>query len=222
MSRYAHPRPVRSTTRSPIGRPSARLIAGCLLLVGGLVNACGGATSSARPSQSLTTLDFTPRPSAAPPSGRASATPRRSTLPASWPVGWDVAFCTAFGDVTVAHELIIDIERALGDDSRSDAQGLASDLAQTAPLAGNEVERMKDWEPSTELKTDLSAMLELDAQAAAAYQSYFADDVRSALRDARQLRNQALKQVAPINEELQALADLGVSCPGTTLVLEKP
>ena len=169
----------------------------------------------------MTTLDFTPRPSAAGPSGPASATPRRSTLPASWPVGWDVAFCTAFSDVNVAHELIIDIQRALDDGNRADAQGLANDLAQTAPLASNEVERMKEWEPSTQLKTDLTAMLALDLQAATAYQTYFTDDVRSALRDARQLRNQVGKQLTSINEELQALADLGVSCPGTTLALEK-
>jgi hypothetical protein len=195
-------------------------MAGCLLLVGALVGACGGTSSTARPSQSLTTLDFTPLPSAAAPSGSSSATPRRSTLPASWPVGWDVAFCTAFGDVNVAHELVIDIERAIADDNRSDAQGLANDLAQTAPLASSEVERMKEWDPSTQLKTDLTAMLDLDAQAAAAYQSYFTDGGRSALRDARQLRNQVRKQLTSINEELHALADLGVSCPGTTLALE--
>jgi hypothetical protein len=195
-------------------------MAGCLLLVGALVGACGSTSSTARPSQSLTTLDFTPLPSAAASSGSSSATPRRSTLPASWPVGWDVAFCTAFGDASVAHELIIDIERAIADDNRSDAQGLANDLAQTAPLASSEVERMKEWDPSTQLKTDLTAMLDLDAQAAGAYQSYFTDGGRSALRDARQLRNQVRNQLTSINEELHALADLGVSCPGTTLALE--
>jgi hypothetical protein len=196
------------------------LIAGCLLLVGALVGACGGATSSTRPSSSLTTLDFTPLPSAAGASVAPTGTPRRSTLPASWPVGWDVSFCTAFGDVTVAHELVIDIERAIAENNPTDAQGLANDLAQTAPLASNEVGRMKDWDPSAQLKLDLTSLLDLDAQAAATYQLYFTEGARTSLHDARQLRNQASKLVTPINEELHALSDLGVSCPGTDLALE--
>src|SRR3954468_2733314 len=221
MSGYAHVRPVRTTAhRSPFGRPSPRVIAGCLVLVGLLLSACGGTASTARPSASLTTLDFTPLPGSAEPTLSATGTPRRSTLPASWPVGWDVSFCTAYGDITVAHELTIDIERAIADANSSDAQGLANDLAQTAPLATNEVTRMKDWDPSAQLKLDLASLLDLEAQAATAYQTYFTDGLRASLHDARQLRNQASKLVTPINEELHALSDLGVSCPGTDLALE--
>jgi len=196
-------------------------IAGCLVLLAVTLSACGGATPTARPSSSLITLDFTPLPTAAGSRPAASRTPASSTLQASWPVGWDVSFCTAFADTTVAHELVIDIERALGDESRSDAQGLSNELAQTAPVASGEVKRMKDWDPATELKTDLTTLLDLDAQVAAAYRSYFNDDVRSGLHDARQLRNQVSKQVGPINQELQALVAMGVSCPGTNLTLEK-
>ena len=149
-----------------------------------------------------------------------SRTPGRSSIPASWPIGWDVAFCNAFADTTVAHELIIDIERAIDEDNRDDAAGLANDLAQTAPIATSEVTRMTDWEPAAELKTNLTSLLDLDTQAAASYQTYFNDDVRSGLRAARQMRNQVGKQVAPINEQLQQLTDLGLSCPGAELSLE--
>ena len=87
------------------------------LVIGAVVLACGGTTSTARPSASLLTLDFTPLPSSTLPSPSATRTPARSALAASWPVGWDVSFCTAFADLTVAHELVIDIERAIADES---------------------------------------------------------------------------------------------------------
>jgi hypothetical protein len=63
-------------------------------------------------------------------------------------------------------------------------------------------------------------MLELDGQAADAYKSYFNDGIRSALREARQVRNQVGRQVAPANEQLATLTALGVACPGTDLKLE--
>jgi hypothetical protein len=135
-------------------------------------------------------------------------------------VGWDVAFCNAFADLTVAHELLIDIERAIADDNKSDAAALAGELAQTAPIAEGEVTRMSDWETAAQLKADLTALLDLDTQASTAYKSYFNDGVRAGLRQARQLRTQVRKQVDPINAELAALAALGLSCPGTDLTLE--
>jgi hypothetical protein len=203
---------------------TSRSIAGFVLVLGLLVTACGGTTATTRPSASLTTLVFSPVPSlgaTASGSPLPTHTPLRSTLAPSWPVGWDVAFCTAFTDTTVAHELVIDIERALADNSKSDAQGLANELAQTAQPADNEIKRLKDWDSAADVKTSLDALLTLDAQVASAYQSYFNDDVKSALHDARQLRNEVSKQVGPINTQLAALAALGVTCPGTTLALEK-
>jgi hypothetical protein len=168
----------------------------------------------------LLIVDFSPLPTTNFPSVAPSRTPAVSSIPASWPVGWDVAFCNAFADTTVAHELIIDIERAIDDDNKDDAAGLANDLAQTAPIATSEVTRMTDWAPAAELKTALTNLLDLDTQAATSYQSYFNDDVRSGLRAARQLRNQVGKQVAPINEQLQLLTEMGLSCPGGGLSLE--
>ena len=135
-------------------------------------------------------------------------------------MGWDVSFCTAFADATVAHQLVIDIERAIADENRSDAQGLANELAQTAPVAATEVTKLKVWDPATQLVTDMSTMLDLDTQAAAAYQSYFNDGVKTALKQARQLRTQVSKQVDPTNKQLQSVASLGLSCPGTDLQFE--
>lgn len=199
---------------------SSRALGICLLVVGLLTIGCGGASSTARPSASLVTLDFTPLPTVTPGSASATRTARPSTLPASWPVGWDVSFCTAFADLTVAHELVIDIERAIADDNSKDAQGLADELAQTAQVATGEVSKMKDWEQAAEAKTTLANLLSLDEQAATAYRSYFNDDVKSGLRQARQARNQVSKAVGPANEQLQQLAAIGVSCPGTDLKLE--
>jgi len=200
-------------------RPTAWLVASALL-VGAIVVACGSGTPTARPSPSLVTLDFTPPPTSGLPSLLPTHSPGRTTLNGGWPVGWDVTFCTDFADATVAHELVIDVERAIADENPSDALGLANELAQTAPIASTEITRMKDWEPAAQLKTDMTAMLDLDTQAAAAYQSFFNDGVKTALKQARQLRSQVGKQVAPINTELQALADMGLACPGTDLKFE--
>jgi hypothetical protein len=196
------------------------LAVGACLLVGAIVLACGSGTPTARPSPSLVTLDFTPLPTNQLPSLTPSRTPKATAITGSWPVGWDVAFCNAFADSTVAHELVIDIERAIADDNRTDAQGLANELAQTTPIASTEVTKLNDWAPAADVKTDLTTVLDLDTQAATAYQSYFNDDVKSALRQARQLRNQVSKQVGPINDALDALSAQGLSCPGTDLKLE--
>lgn len=188
-------------------------------MLSAVVAACGGPSGSPRPSASLIPLDFTPLPSTSLPSVAPTRTVPPSTL-ASWPVGWDVTFCTDFADVTVAHELVIDIERAIADENRTDAQGLANELAQTAPIASAEVTRMKDWLPAADLKTSLTTLLDLDTQAAAAYQSYFNDGAKAGLKQARQLRNQVRQAVPTTNDQLQRLADLGLSCPGADLKLE--
>ena len=209
------------TSVSPVRRPWQSVALGmCLLVVGVLVIACGAASASTRPQQSLATIDYSPLPTLAPYSPSASHSPQASTLAPSWPVGWDNSFCTAFADLTVAHQLVIDIERAIADNSPSDAKGLANELAQTAPVAGNEVTALKEWTPADQVKTDLSAMLDLDKQAATAYQSYFNDNVKTALKQARQLRNQVSKAVDPANTHLAQLAALGLTCPGQTLTLE--
>ena len=124
------------------------------------------------------------------------------------------SFCTAFADLTVAHQLAIDIERAIADNSRSDAQGLAKELAQTAPLANNEVTRLKEWAPADQVKTDMSAMLDLDNQVS--------QRIRKLLQRQRQSQRssklascatRSSKAVDPANTQLAQLADLGSAAP---------
>jgi len=165
-------------------------------------------------------LDFTPLPSVPLPSLVPTRTPAGPSIIPSWPVGWDISFCTAFNDVTVDHELVIDIERAIADGSQDDAQGLANQLAQTAPLTSSELTKLKDWAPATDLQASLVSLIDLDTQVGAAYQSYFNDGVKPALKQARQLRTQVGKQVTPINTQLQQLTHLGLSCPDHDLKLE--
>ena len=211
----------KTTSVSPVRRPWQSVVLGVWLFVlGAVVIACGGSAASTRPQPSLAIVDYSPLPTLAPYSPAASRMPQASTLSPSWPVGWDTSFCTAFTDTTVAHQLVIDIERAIADNSRSDAQGLANELAQTAPVASNEITTLKEWTPGDQVKADLGAMLDLDKQAATAYQSYFNDNVKTALKQARQVRNQVGKAVDPANTHLQQLAALGLSCPGQDLTLE--
>jgi hypothetical protein len=189
-------------------------------MVAAVAISCGGSTGSPRPSASLVALDFTPPPTLAPPSIRASRSPGIPATPPGWPIGWDIAFCNAFADTTVAHQLVIDIERAMADGSTSDAQGLANELARSAPIAANEVAHLKDWAPAADVKTTFTSILDLDGQAAAAYQSYFNDGVKTALKTARDLRHQVSKAVPAANDQLQQLAALGLNCSGSGLQLE--
>jgi len=211
----------KTTSESPVRRPWQSVAFGVWLLVlSAVVIGCGGSSASTRPQQSLAIVDYSPLPTLAPYSPTASRTPQASTLAPSWPVVWDTSFCTAFTDMTVAHQLVIDIERAISDNSPSDAKGLDNELAQTAPVAKNEVTALKEWTPADQVKTDLAVMLDPDKQAATAYQSYFNDNVKTALKQARQLRNQVSKAVGPANTHLQQLVALGLSCPGQDLTLE--
>jgi hypothetical protein len=213
---------VRKTTPvSPVRRQWQSVTLGVFLLVlGAIAIGCGGSSASPHPPQSLATIDYSPLPTLAPYSPTAIRTAQASTIAASWPVGWDTSFCTAFADITVAHQLVIDIERAIADDSRSDAQGLSDELARTAPLANDEVTGLKEWAPADQVKTELASMLDLDKQAADAYQSYFHDNVKTALKQARGFRNQVGKAVDSANAHLEQLQATGLSCSGQDLQLE--
>jgi len=181
---------------------------------------CDASSASPGPSTSLVPLDFSPLPSVALPSVVPTKTPPGPTILPSWPVGWDLSFCTAFGDLTVDHQLVIDIERAIADNSPGDAQGLTSQLVQTSSITTSELTKLKDWAPAATVQASLLSLIGLDSQVGAAYQSYFKDSVKSALKQARQLRNQVSKQVGPINTQLGQLSALGLSCTGQGLKLE--
>jgi hypothetical protein len=203
--------------RSTLKRVGLGMLASLLCAV---VIACDAPSGTARPSPSLVDLDFTPLPSLAP---NETAQPSESptAVAGAWPVGWDVAFCTGLTDTVVTHELVIDIQRALDDDVREDAVALTSELADTLPIAMPAVARIRDWEPAAQVKADLTAMLELHATVAAAYQAWFDEGGRRLGREARQARQQVARAVPPTNESLAELADLGLTCPGTNLRLEE-
>jgi hypothetical protein len=196
----------------------SRLAIGLALLAVFAV-ACGAPSGTARPSASLITLEFTPLPTSAPVTPTPAPVGAAPSL-VSWPVGWDISFCTAFSDVSVGHELVIDIERAIADDAKDDAAGLADQLAETTPVAAKEVDGMKEWSEAEDVKADFTALVELQGEVASAYQTYFSEGGRGKLRQARKARNQVAKAVPAINEHLAALVDLGVSCPGVQLQLE--
>lgn len=201
-----------------VGRRRNAAAAAVSLLIGLVVLACGGPSTTARPSASLVDLEFTPRPSAG--ASGSPGSPSANPSLVSWPVGWDVSFCTALTDATVAHELAIDIQRALDEDARADAEALTAELAQIAPISADEANLLRDWEPAAQVKADLIALAELHAAVATAYQAWFTEGGRPLLREARQARNQVARAVPDANVNLQSLADLGISCPGVALELE--
>ena len=184
-----------------------------------VVAACDTPRGTARPSASLLELDFTPIPTIGPITSPGAESP--TPVVGAWPVGWDVAFCTGLTDTVVAHELVIDIQRALDDDAREDAVGLTTELAETLPVATAAVGRIRDWEPAAAVKADLTAMLLLHAEVATAYQAFFDEGGRPLNRAARQARNAVGRAVPAANQNLETLADLGLTCPGTSLVLEE-
>jgi hypothetical protein len=183
-----------------------------------VVVACDTPRGTARPSASLLELDFTPIPTIGPADSPGAETP--TPIVGAWPVGWDVAFCTGLTDTVVTHELVIDIQRALDDDARDDAIGLTAELAETLPIATAAVGRIRDWEPAAAVKADLTALLLLHGEVATAYQAWFDEGGRPLNRAARQARSAVERAVPAANENLEALADLGLTCPGTNLVLE--
>jgi hypothetical protein len=196
-----------------------RWLAVCLgIAIAAFAVACESPRGTARPSASLVELDFTPIPTGEPSQSPADSSP--TPISGVWPVGWDVAFCTGLTDTIVTHELVIDIQRALEDDARDDAIGLTQELSETLPIATAAVARIRDWEPATQVKADLTAMLELHSATAAAYQAWFDEGGRQLNRAARQARNQVARAVPDTNDHLAELADLGLSCPGTSLALE--
>jgi len=188
----------------------------CLALLLAAV-ACDTPAGTPRPSPSLIVLQFTPQPSRS-----ASPTSSAAATFASWPIGWDVAFCEMFSDAIIAQQLIVDVERALDEDNRHDARLLADELTLTATHVTELLAELPDWSTAADADAGIATLMDLGARAGREYHDYFANDKRAALRRARHLRRQNADQVPPINDELEALADRGLACPGANLVLESP
>lgn len=202
-----------------VGLQRIRVVGAVLLCVGLLATtvACGAPVSTPRPSPSLLILQFTPRPSlsSAPP---ATASP----TPVDWPVGWDVGFCAMFDEAIIAQQLVVDVERAMAEGNTHDAQLLADELTLTADHATELLAALPIWPQAESAVVGIAALMDLGSRAGTEYHSWFSDGKRAALRNARALRAENGTKVPVVNEDLQALADAGLSCPGTSLSLEAP
>jgi hypothetical protein len=195
--------------------------AGLAALVAALIAAaCGGPTTSPRPSPSLIDLEFTPLPttSASSPSPSASAAPSGEARPD----GWDAAFCAMFAEARIAQELLVDIERALDEGNVRDARGLARELRQVAQNATVLIDEIPAWDEAGDVLLDIATLLDLGGQAAVEYDTYLGEDSRPALRRARGLGRENGQAVPGTNAELEDLAAAGVECPDGPLGLESP
>jgi hypothetical protein len=185
------------------------------VLVG--VLACDAPARTPRPSPSLIVLEFTPQPSRT-----SGPTPTPGASLATWPLGWDLAFCGMFGQAVIAQQLLVDVERAMAEGNNHDARLLADELTQTASDTTDLIGRLADWSPAQGAVAAIAGLMDLGTRAGTEYHSWFADGKRAALRRARGLRTENGKQVPITNTELADLAELGLACPATPLVLEAP
>lgn len=204
------PSPAPRATRSlAVGLIAVTLLAGVL--------ACDAPARTPRPSPSLIVLEFTPQPSR---TTGPTPTPRASL--ASWPLGWDVSFCVMFGQAVIAQQLAVDVERAMAEGNNHDARLLADELTTTATDATDQIGSLPAWPDAEGAIVGIATLMDLGARAGTEYHKWFADGKRAALRRARDLRTENGSQVPTTNAELAALADLGLTCPETPLVLEAP
>lgn len=179
--------------------------------------ACAAPLATPRPSPSLLILQFTPRPS-------LSTAPPPTASPASvdWPIGWDVGFCEMFDEAIIAQQLVVDVERAMAEGNTHDARLLADELTLTADHATELLGALPSWPQAESAVVGIAVLMDLGSRAGTEYHSWFNDGKRAALRRARALRGENGSKVPVVNEDLQALADAGLTCPGTSLSLESP
>ena len=204
------PSPAPRATRSvAIGLVLVTLLAGVL--------ACDEPARTPRPSPSLIVLPFSPQPSN---TNGPTQTPGASL--ATWPLGWDLSFCSMFEQAVIAQQLLVDVERAMAEGDNHDARLLADELVQVATDTTDLIGGLVDWSPAQGAVAGIAGLMDLGARAGTEYHSWFADDRRAALRRARDLRTENGTQVPTTNTELTDLADLGLTCPNTPLVLEAP
>jgi hypothetical protein len=204
------PSPAPRATRSvAIGLALVSLLAGVL--------ACDAPAKTPRPSPSLIVLQFTPQPSR---TAGPTLTPGASLV--SWPLGWDVSFCAMFSQAVDAQQLLVDVQRDIDDGNNHDARLLADELTQTANDATTQIGALPAWSDAQDALTGIAALMDLGAQAGTQYHTWFANGKRAALRQARALRTQNGGDVPATNTQLAALAEMGLTCPDTPLVLEAP
>lgn len=127
-----------------------------------------------------------------------------------------------FGQAVIAQQLLVDVERAIAEGNNHDARLLADELTQTATDTTELIGGLVEWPPAQDAVTGMASLMDLGARAGPEYHSWFADGKRAALRRARALRTENGGQVPITNTELATLADVGLTCTDTPLVLEAP
>jgi hypothetical protein len=181
--------------------------------------ACDAGRSSPRPSASLLDVEFTPQPATTPEStDEPSAEPTFISLP----VGWDNAFCAVFADAVDGQQLVIDVERAIGEENFRDARGLARDLREVSADGTTLLADVPEWDQGKPALDSITELIALHVQAGDAYGSALGNNPpRNALRDARRLRRQIGTKTPAVNDALADLAALGIACEGYDLQLEE-
>ena len=200
--------------------PRSRLLG--LVAALAIVAACGGGGGPSTPTGSPGTSQPVGGSPSAP--GGTTDTPGAIGTPfiPPWPVGWDTAFCAAFGDMIVMQEVAVDIGRALEDDARDDARALAAELALTAADVREQLGALPPWEAAAALETQIVALLDLADEMAARYERYFDSNRRKALNAAREAGGQMNDVVPELLDRAIVLADAGLGCPGLDFDLETP
>ena len=117
---------------------------------------------------------------------------------------------------------MVDIKRAMDEGADRDARLLARELNQTATNGATLLDAVPDWVVGQAVLTEIGTLLDLDARAGNAYESFLTDAVRADLRRARDLRTEIATRVPAANRQLELLAGMGMSCPAGPLVLESP
>ncbi|MEP7379732.1 MAG: hypothetical protein ABI725_09260 [Chloroflexota bacterium] len=205
--------------RHPQVPPSGRLAALGLALVcltAGVLG-CDSPAKTPRPSSSLVVLQFTPRPSR---SSGPTATPGASQ--ATWPLGWDANFCAMFSQAVDAQQLLVDVQLDIDDGKNHDARLLVDELIQSAGAATDAIATLPDWPDGQPVVVGIAGLMDLASRAGTEYHAWFARGKRAALGRAADLRTENGGQVPEANTHLAALADQGLACQDTPLVLEAP
>jgi hypothetical protein len=187
-----------------------------------LVAACG---ASVTPTATSTSPTLSPRLTASAPPGLsqtpATAPPSATALPR--PAGWDATFCAAYTDIVVAQELARDIGRALDEDSKQDAIGLARELEATVVGVRTTLTALPAWPGGEQLLSAVNAMLDTDEELVTNYLRFLEENRDPALDRAHERETALREEIVPAVEvALAELAAAGFSCPGLNFTLDKP
>jgi hypothetical protein len=171
----------------------------------------------------------TPRVSPSPPTAVASPSPATSPpartarpTPAPWPERWDIEFCSAFTEVAIAQELVVDIERAIAEEEREDALALARELRGTTTVAEELLGVLEEWAPAQDALSGMASLMDVDDRIGRQYIRWLDGGRNPARRRARELADETKPIVRDVNSALAQLTEIGVRCSDRDLLLESP